>query len=290
MKAPVDPVQYLRGGGSAVQEFLLEIQAAHQEFRTDSFRLLTIYTVHLQSTKRLRDADVTVGISGIDNDSVTTVEKRVDPNKTHPLRQKDVIPLLNKALQFGPHEFQAITRVHRLRNHPRYCWKDEDVNLIKWSHDIAAFINMLTLENVMVARRQYGETVGRVSAAKNREKRGATPQAEAMPNQTHTSNQCSVNAAFSWRETDAGKSRQIEARSTGDQWHPEGWISLITSRRWTTSPGHGLSARSHQRPAVAFRGELGAQRGLASIALAYLGECFRQSSDHDQHPRMGAAS
>lgn len=182
-KTPVDPVKYLSSGGAsngkragnAVQEFLMEVQTAHEGLKTDSARLLTIYSVNLQSTKKLSDADVTVGISGVDSEDATIVQRKVDPNKSHPLRQMDVLPLLKPELNIGPYEFQAITRVYELRGDSRFCWKDENVSLVKWSPDVVAFINKLTLADVKDARSKYGSQTGQEAAAKNAMKRGGRP-------------------------------------------------------------------------------------------------------------------
>lgn len=179
-KTPVDPVRYLSSGGAptgkkaagAVQEFLQEVQTAHEHLKADSSRLLTIYSVNLQSTKKLSDADVTVGITGVDNESATIVHKKVDPNKSHPYRQKDVLPLLRPELGVGSYNFLAITSIYRLRDNSRYCWRDENVNLVKWSPDVVTFINKLTRQDVLAAREKYGTLRGRETAAKNLVQRG----------------------------------------------------------------------------------------------------------------------
>ncbi len=174
-KTPVDPVKYLSSGGapagkkaaSAVQEFLQEVQTAHEQLKADSARLLTIYSVNLQSTKKLSDADVTVGISGVDTESATIVHKKVDPNKSHPYRQKDVLPLLKDELRVVSYDFLAITYVYKLRGDSRYCWRDENVSLVKWSPDVVAFINKLTRKDVVAAREKYGLIKRQEAAAKS---------------------------------------------------------------------------------------------------------------------------
>lgn len=182
-KTPVDPIQYLSSGGAtngkragrAVQEFLIEVQAAHEELKSDSSRLLTIYVVNMQSTKKLSDADVTVGVSGIDDENATIIHRKVDPNKSHPLRQMDVLPKLKSTLNIGPYEFQAITRIHGLRDDSRFCWKDENVGLVKWSPEVVTFINKLTPSDVDAARKEYGVVMGKAAAVKNLEKREGKP-------------------------------------------------------------------------------------------------------------------
>lgn len=176
-KSPVDPIRYLSSGGAtgskragrAVQEFLLEVQSAHEELKADSSRLLTIYSVNLQSTKKLSDADVKVGISGVDTENVTIVQRKVDPNKSHPYLQKHVLPLLDTKLAIGPYEFQAITRVHGLRDDSRYCWMDENGSLVKWSPDVVNFINKLTPSDIMSARQKYRSS--KAAAGKGTKKR-----------------------------------------------------------------------------------------------------------------------
>ncbi|WP_204801733.1 DUF3644 domain-containing protein [Mycobacterium riyadhense] len=183
-KSPVDPITYLNKGGvsggrrpgRAVQEFLLEIQGTQQEMKGgDLSRVLTLYSVNLQSTKKLSDADVVVGVSSVNDENPTIVQRKIDPNKSHPIRQKDVLPLLREDLGIGSYEFQAITRIRGLRDDPVYCWKDSDISLVKWSPEVVQFINKLTPEDVKSARERYSRQTGKKVAHENQRKRGGQP-------------------------------------------------------------------------------------------------------------------
>ena len=70
LNAPIDPIDYLSGTGrskrksSAVAQFLLELKEAVAEVKSaglDAGRLLTVFKVKLESTKKLQEADITIG-------------------------------------------------------------------------------------------------------------------------------------------------------------------------------------------------------------------------------------
>lgn len=159
---PIDPISFLRrdnnlARGPAVDEFiaaLKEEEAAVEEAGADAGRLLTIYNINLQSVKKVDQADVVGGIDPAAIDA-TILTKPVDPNKSHPWRQKDVLAHLQLPFKFGPYEFLAITTQLGLRADPRYCWVDKDVNLVRWSPDVSHRIAKLTEEQVSEFRKAY---------------------------------------------------------------------------------------------------------------------------------------
>jgi hypothetical protein len=99
---PIDPIEYIskntgatRRGGAAVRQFLAALAAATQEVedaKADTGRLLTVFTVKLESTQKIEKTDVVVGVKASDGQQgPLVVTKTMDPNISHPLRQREVI-------------------------------------------------------------------------------------------------------------------------------------------------------------------------------------------------------
>jgi len=101
LHAPVDPIEYISGataGGkkpsAAIRQFILELKSAAQELEdagADTGRLLTVFSVKLESTKKIQNADVVVGVTSPTAPGPLAVVKAVDPNISHPLRQTEVL-------------------------------------------------------------------------------------------------------------------------------------------------------------------------------------------------------
>lgn len=178
IERPVDPIAYLKGarpsaGRSAVDEFLVELARASEELEQqgiDTGRLMTIYGVKLESVKKIEHADVVVGVSGaITGSEPVYVERRVDPTKSHPLRQNGILEEIGSlhGKPFTSYDFQAIVHQYGLREKPNLCWRDDEVNLVRWSRDIIPFIRNLTELDIQQARNAltaYRRTKTKVAA------------------------------------------------------------------------------------------------------------------------------
>jgi EC042_2821-lke REase len=159
---PLDPIAFLRREnnlkrGPAVDEFISALKEEEQVLEAtggDTGRLLTIYNVNLQSIKKIDQADVVVGIDPT-VDGKAILIKPVDPNKSHPWRQKDLLGRLELPFRFGQYEFLVVTTQLGLRTDPRYCWTDKDVNLVRWSPDTLNRIAKLSEEQVAELRSAY---------------------------------------------------------------------------------------------------------------------------------------
>ena len=110
VNVPIDPVAYISRktttpgkAGAAVRQFITELSRATKEIEDaaqDTGRLLTIFQVNLQSTKKIQTADVIAGVGlPAGAEGPLLIEKAVDPNITHPLKQKDVIDKVAKLCQ-----------------------------------------------------------------------------------------------------------------------------------------------------------------------------------------------
>jgi hypothetical protein len=120
---------------------------------------MTVYGVKLESVKKIERADVVVGVSGSgDGSEPVYVERRVDPTKSHPLRQNGILEEIDSlhGKTFTSYDFQAIVHQYSLREKPHLCWRDDDVNLVRWSRDILPLIRGLSELEVQQARSALG--------------------------------------------------------------------------------------------------------------------------------------
>lgn len=163
---PVDAVSYLGGsrpGGqqsAAVDEYLKAILRATKELESegiDTERLLTLFDVSLQSTKKIEKADIVVGVGAGAGAAPVLVTRKVDPNVTHPYRQKEVIERLASAHggKVTTHVFQAIVWQHQLKTQDAMCWQDKSSGLVKWSTEVIAFVKGLSAKDLEAAKRGY---------------------------------------------------------------------------------------------------------------------------------------
>lgn len=183
LTAPIDPISYLKGtrppgdsSESAVDEFLRSLSEATEELETsgiDSSRLMTIYDVSLNSVKKISSADIVVGVDG-DRTGVgqVLVTRRLDPNRSHPLRQKGVLERIKNAGRedIGPYQFQAIVWKKSLKDDARYCWTEEETKLSKWSEETVAMVLSLQASEIVEIQGDYANHQRAIQRQRARQK------------------------------------------------------------------------------------------------------------------------
>lgn len=165
-----DPIEFLQKAkadppkNKAAAQFLKEISQATKELelqRLDTARFLTVFTVTLQSVKKVSSADVVVSVKGEqDNAMPLIIERPVDPNISHPLRQKEVIEKVGSELagiKFTPHTFQAIVWKYDIKNKPYLYWRSNRGEITRYSAEIPSFLKRLTKYEIEVALQDYKE-------------------------------------------------------------------------------------------------------------------------------------
>jgi hypothetical protein len=175
IEPPIDVVTYIAGGGttskrsSAVRQFLAELASAKEELVAageDTGRLMTIFSVKLESVKKIGDADVVVGVGADTSEGGPLIVVRTqDPNKSHPLRQKAIVEKI-KTLhgeKFTSYVFQAIVWKHDLKSRPQYCWQATEGVLTRYSHDVVAFVNSLSAADLRAALTDYRQHIKSIS-------------------------------------------------------------------------------------------------------------------------------
>lgn len=169
IKPPVDPITYIKGTGdyikgtyaSAVCQFIAVLAEAVNEIteaNQDSGRLLTIFQVKLESTKKISTADVIVGVEkASETVGPLTIFRTQDPNKTHPLRQKDVCMKIGSlhGIKLTSWGFRAITWKYNLKDNPQYCWRATEGILTRFSNETVSFIQRLSQIDFNTALSDY---------------------------------------------------------------------------------------------------------------------------------------
>lgn len=159
---PVDPIQFMKKDTSgrtksrAVQDFLAFLKEKSDALESDGIdteRLLTVFDVSLQSIKKIDKADIVVGVTTEELAEAVVVSRKVDPNVSHPYRQKDVLPKLKR--ETTSYEWQAVTFMHGMRDEPKFCWQDKDAYLVKWSPEALRYFNSLSEDQIQSAKQGY---------------------------------------------------------------------------------------------------------------------------------------
>lgn len=169
VRPPVDLVTYITKhskadeNSRAVKQFFAELADATSELQNsneDTARLLTIFSVKLESVKKIGDADIVIGVekSDIDEGPLAIVRTQ-DPNVTHPLRRKDLVGIIEclHDIPFTTYVFDAIAWKYDLKKDPRYCWIAHEGILIRYSRDIVAFLKRLSMQEVNLSIKDYKE-------------------------------------------------------------------------------------------------------------------------------------
>lgn len=168
LKPPVDVIQYISGhSGSiakkdaAVRQFISEVAAATKEIQdagSDTGRLLTVFTVKLESTKKIQKADIVVGVQkAVPGEGPLVITRPADPNITHPLRQKDLVQKVGSlnGKELTSYVFQAIAWKYGFKREAQYCWQAKEGILTRYSHDLIAWMQRLSAKQVEDACSDY---------------------------------------------------------------------------------------------------------------------------------------
>ena len=172
LAAPIDPIELInqQAGKAAsskkVREFCNALKQMVIDLETDGSdtgRLLTHFKVNLQSTKKIESSDFVVGVDGKATGNPILVNRPVDPNKTHPLRRKDIITSIKHPetepgmqLRIGGHPltahvFTKIVKFYKLKDNPRYFWSDSNGYIAKYSYEFVERLKRMTKEEVDAA-------------------------------------------------------------------------------------------------------------------------------------------
>ncbi|NOT04384.1 MAG: DUF3644 domain-containing protein [Anaerolineales bacterium] len=166
-----DPIQFLQQAkvdapkNKAVAQFIKEVSQVTRQLETqhlDTGRFLTVFTVSLQSVKKVSSADVVVAVKGVQDDGAEPliIERSVDPNISHPLRAKDVaekVGALVSGIKFTTYTFQAIVWKNDIKNKPHLYWQSTRGEITRYSLEVPSIMKNLTKEEIELALLDYKE-------------------------------------------------------------------------------------------------------------------------------------
>lgn len=144
-----------------VEDFLRDLRqiiTEAEDLGADMGRIAMVQEINLQSGKKISRADLEVAI---DQSAATTiVQRKVDPNETHPYSATQLIERVNRARKSGKeltsHDLKCMAWKHNLRNKSTFAWKSKHNLSHVWSGDALSFLKNRTDEEYEVARVEYG--------------------------------------------------------------------------------------------------------------------------------------
>lgn len=126
----------------------------------DTKRFLTQFDVRLQSVKRISSADIVVGIDGEaeGNRANVVIERRYDPNDSHPLKRTDIFekigPKLNGA-DFNNYVLNAIVYTRNCKEDKTLIWQAKGGGAMQYSEKFVNFLRELSEAEVLEAVEKY---------------------------------------------------------------------------------------------------------------------------------------
>lgn len=151
-----DPIQFLRKSkvspprNTAVAQFLREISKVTTELESrnlDTTRFLAVYRANLQSVKKVSSADVVVGIGAKSDRDPLVIERRVDPNISHPLPRTKILQEIGDQLngvKFSTYTFEAIAWRFGWKATDHLCWRSDVGGLTRYSPEVPSVLRKLS--------------------------------------------------------------------------------------------------------------------------------------------------
>lgn len=99
----------------------------------------------LALVKKVGDADIVLTASNTGNKIIGIVEVPKDPSKTHPYRRKEVLKMVNEAIQgttkFTSHDFTCIVKIHNIKSHLEFHYQGAiSGSIMQYSHEFVEWI------------------------------------------------------------------------------------------------------------------------------------------------------
>lgn len=177
---PIDPIVFIgatpgsRDYNSAVSDFLGYLAQKTSELeqnRQDTGQLLTIFNLSLNSVKKIEGADFVVGVEAANPATPNAtgtgragnpllVTRRVDPNTSHPLRQKDILEQIGNNLKgviFNSRTFHAIVKKYNIKDNDALHWKSNSTSTSQYSREVLAIIRRLSKVELETARAELSQ-------------------------------------------------------------------------------------------------------------------------------------
>lgn len=165
---PPDPIRFAGtevAQKPAIAQYLSVISQTTNELDEagiDTGRFMTVFSVLLQSTKKIQAADFVVGIDAEKHDGLLLVSKKVDPNKSHPHQRKAILEIIGSTLngeKFSTYVFDAIVWHRKLKEQDRYCWKNLATKTFQYSPELVTFFQSMTASDIKASLNAYRKSL-----------------------------------------------------------------------------------------------------------------------------------
>lgn len=164
---PSDAIRSLRVDGDGrstqvVEDFLRDLRkiiGEAEDLGADMGRIAMIQEINLQSGKKISRADLEVAI---DQGAATTiVQRKVDPNETHPYSATQLIARANRARKSGrkltSYDLTCMAWKHNMRDNSKFAWRGTHNPTHVWSGDALSFLKNQTDEEFDRVRAEYNQ-------------------------------------------------------------------------------------------------------------------------------------
>ena len=162
---PSDAIRSLRVDGDGrstqvVEDFLRDLRkiiGEAEDLGADMGRIAMIQEINLQSGKKISRADLEVAI---DQGAATTiVQRKVDPNETHPYSATELIERANRARKSGrkltSYDLTCMAWKHAMRDNSKFAWRGTHSPTHVWSGYALSFLKNQTDEEYDRVRAEY---------------------------------------------------------------------------------------------------------------------------------------
>jgi hypothetical protein len=93
-----------------------------------------------------------------DDEDLLIVERRVDPNVSHPMRRKEILEKIGlevNGVKFSSHTFQAVVWKYDIKDKPHLCWRPAIGGSPQYSAEVISFVKKLSKQELETALREY---------------------------------------------------------------------------------------------------------------------------------------
>jgi hypothetical protein len=162
---PSEMVRSLRvdgDGGSTqvVEEFIGDLRriiAEAEDLGADMGRIAVVQEYNMQSGKKISRADFQVAINS--DATATVVQRKIDPNETHPYSATELIDRVNRSRKIGRklniHDLICMAWKYQLREDSTYVWRGKHNQTCVWSGVALSFLKNKTDEEYEQVREEY---------------------------------------------------------------------------------------------------------------------------------------
>lgn len=162
---PSDTIRSLRVDGDVksaqvVEDFLQDLRQIIGEAESlgaDMGRIAIVQEINLQSGKKISRADLEVAIN--QGAPTSIVQRKVDPNETHPFSARELVERANKVRKNGRkltmHDLICMAWRYGLREDTKYAWQGTHNPSCVWSGNALSFLKNRTDEEFDRVREEY---------------------------------------------------------------------------------------------------------------------------------------